>query len=151
MTCNWELFELRVVIYRPPVPPKVGPGDIWFEFFNVSVDLGTLGMGDFQGSNDQCNFRYVFSQLAGLKTIPFRFSEEKIRSDRLNFGNLQAAERNKLKFSAAKLYVHRRDQTDQTSLSTGVGVLLRTISVDFTVPKPNFYVQLSGDTGSVVN
>ena len=150
MTCNWELYELRVVIYRPS-PGGKDPGDIWYEFFNVSVDLRSFGMSDFQGSNNQCNFRDVFGQLAALRTIPFSFPKERIASNRLNFSNLQAAERNKAGYNIAKLYVHRRDQDDRTSLLHGVGVILERVYVDFTAPTPLFYAILSGSSASVVN
>ena len=83
MQCNWELFELRVVIYghfNASQPLK----DIWWQFFNVSVDLKTLSMSDFQGVGNTCNFRQIFSQLAGLKLIPFGFPKETFRSDRFN-------------------------------------------------------------------
>ncbi len=154
MKCNWELFELRVAIFlrgQKHKPTGNFTGQILLEFFNVMPDLGTIGIGDFQGSGDDCNFKSVFSQMVELNAMPFSFLKEKIRPDRLNFGNLQAAERNGITYRAAKLYVHRRDQSDLSSLTTGIGMLLENVTIIFTAKGPMFYVHLSGESANMVN
>jgi len=155
MGCNWELFELRVVIFMRGERSKQGgnfTGQVLWEFKNVSVDLKSLGIADFKGSGDFCNFRNVFTEMVKTQMIPFSFGKQQPQSDRLQFENLQAAERNSRKFPAAKLYVHRRNASDQVSLDAGEGVLLGTVSVDLTaVSQGIHYVQLSGEKASLVN
>lgn len=155
MGCNWELFELRVVIFmRGEGNKQTGnfTGQILFEFHNVTVDLKALGIADFKGSGDFCNFRNVFTEMVKTQMIPFGFGKQGQRSDRLQFGNLQAAEKNGVKFTAAKLYVHRRDQPEEINLEVGEGVLLGTVSVDFTaVNQGNHTVWLSGAKARLVN
>lgn len=155
MGCNWELFELRVVVFMRGERNRQNgnfSGQILWEFHNVTIDLRSLGLADFKGSGEYCNFKTVFTELVKAQMIPFSFGGEKFRSDRLNFGNLQAAERNGRKFTAAKLYVHRRNQPSEASLESGEGVLLGTVSVDFTaIAKGSHYVQLSGEKASLVN
>lgn len=130
MGCNWELFELRVVVFMRGERNRQN--------------------GNFSGQI--LNFKTVFTELVKAQMIPFSFGGEKFRSDRLNFGNLQAAERNGRKFTAAKLYVHRRNQPSEASLESGEGVLLGTVSVDFTaIAQGSHYVQLSGEKASLVN
>ena len=127
-------------------------GEVLWEFFNVSVDLQSLAISNFQRVGNYCNFRDVFRELVKLKWIPFGFTNEIIRSDRLNFGNLQAGERNNLTFRAAKLYVHRRDQSDILSELMGDGVLLEGVKVAFSyINNGNHYVTLSGDSANSIN
>jgi hypothetical protein len=155
MQCNWELFELRVAIFfRGTKIKNTGnfTGEVFWEFFNVSVDLLSLGISNFQRIGNYCNFRDVFTELVRLKWIPFGFSKEIISSDRLNFGNLQAGEQNELTYKAAKLYVHRRDQNDLYSEIMGDGVLLEGVKVAFTyISNGNHYVTLSGDSANSIN
>jgi hypothetical protein len=118
----------------------------------VSLDLKSLAIADFKGSGDFCNFRNVFAEMVKTQTIPFSFGKQQPQSDRLQFGNLQTAEGSGRKFPAAKLYVHRRNTPDQVSLDAGEGVLLDTVSVDFTaVSQGLHYVQISGQRASLVN
>jgi hypothetical protein len=133
MPCNWELYELRVVIYlRGTKIPITGNflGETQWEFFNVSVNLSSLGIAGFQGNGLSCNFKSVFSQLANLRKLPFGFTSERIRSNRLNFGNLEEAYKKGLTLGAAKLYVHRRDLSDFVSSAVGPGILLEIVTLD---------------------
>lgn len=123
---------------------------LW-EFFNVMPDLSALGIGDFQGSGNDCNFKSVFGKMVELNAMPFSFPKERIKPDRLNFSNLEAAERNGKTFRAAKLYVHRRDQSDLSSLTTGIGMLLENVTIILTAKVPVFYVHLSGESANMVN
>ena len=127
-------------------------GQASWEFFNISLDLASNGIGNFQSSGNVCNFKAVFSQLVKLKKIPFGFLNEKIQKNQLNIGNLQAAERNKLTLIAAKLYVHSRNQSDSISNITGAGVLLEGVKVDkiYTGNK-SYEIALSGDSANLVN
>jgi hypothetical protein len=79
-------------------------------------------MNDFKAQND-CNFKTVFSELVRENdATSFRPKRSKATD---STGNLQAFERVSI-FWAAKLYVHRRDQSDASSLTTGIGMLLET-------------------------
>ena len=155
MQCNWELFELRVAIFHRGEKNKTNgnfTGDLLWEFFNVSVDLQSLGISNFQRLGNYCNFRDVFRELVKLQTIPFGFANERIKNDRLNFGNLQAGEKNQRTFKAAKLYVHRRDRSDINSEIMGDGVLLEGVTVLFTaVYNGIHYVSLSGNSANSIN
>jgi hypothetical protein len=145
MSCNWDLFEFRVVVLHPN--HSVMP----MRFWNVYPDLSSLGISDFQGSNDSCNFKSVFSELAKWKTIPFGFRKIINGIHGNPFNMAQEAERKKLTLNAAKLYVHRRNQSDLSSLTTGIGVLLDSVTIPYTATVPNYYVYLSGDKASLVN
>ncbi|MDQ4123869.1 MAG: hypothetical protein M3209_20715 [Acidobacteriota bacterium] len=149
MACNWELFELRVVFYLPRYP------QVFSSFWNVSLDHKTLSIADFQGSNGYCNFKSVFAQLARLKTIPFTFKNTPVGQPHNPGGDpfltATALERNKRLFAAAKLYVHRRDQSDLTSLTIGTGVMLKRVTIPFTASIPFRYVQLEGESADLVN
>jgi hypothetical protein len=145
MSCNWELFEFRVVVFHPRHPT------MFMRFWNVYPDLSSLGIGDFQGSNDSCNFKSVFSELASLKTIPFSFRKIINGINGNPFNIAQSCERNKLTLRAAKLYVHRRDESDLSSLTTGIGVLLDRVTIPYTAAVPIYYIQLSGEAASLVN
>ncbi len=145
MSCNWELFELRVAVFHPRHP------EMFMRFWNVYPDLSPLGIGDFQGFNDICNFKSIFSELVTLKTIPFSFRKIINGINGNPFNIAQECERNKLTLRAAKLYVHRRDQSDLSSLTTGIGVLLDRVTVPFTAAMSIYYVQFSGEEASLVN
>jgi hypothetical protein len=152
--CNWELYELRVAVFlRGEKNNSNGnfSGQASWEFFNISLDLRSHGIGNFQSSDNVCNFKAVFSQLVNLKKIPFGFVNDRIKSDRLNISNLQSAERNKLTLRAAKLYVHSRKQSDHTSNITGVGVLLEGVKVEISTDNKSYKVTLIGDLANLVN
>ena len=124
MTCNWEYFDLILRVY--PNAKKVNgriEGNGW-TFANVTLDLLSLGIADFQGKNYTCNFSFVFSELAKMKLIraslPFQVRQLHIDGNRKNrtrvieqrdsFLMLQKAEKDQNKLSAAHLFVLRRDQ-----------------------------------------
>jgi hypothetical protein len=145
MSCNWDLYELRVVVFHPHHDVMA------MRFWKVYPDLGSLGINDFQGSNDSCNFKSVFSELATLKTIPFSFRKITLGIYGNPFNIAQVCEQNKVTLRAAKLYVHRRNQSDISSLTTGIGVLLDRVTIPYTAAVPNYYVYLSGEKASLVN
>lgn len=154
MGCNWELYELRVLIFsRGTKIPLFGNfvGKTEWEFFNVMLDLPSLGIAGFQGSGLACNFQSVFSQLANMKKLPFGFTSEVFRQDKLNFGNLEAAFKTKTTLRSAKLYVHRRDTSDSITSATGPGVLLETVTIDYAARTPHFDVRLSGKSANTIN
>ncbi len=155
MPCNWELYELRMVIFiRGEKNKSTGnfSGEVYWEFLNVRVDLRSLGLGDFQGSGDACNFKTVFSELVKLKIIPFSFANERLEKGKPNFDNLRAGQSSNSTLRAAKLYVHRRDQSDHSSDTTGVGVLLEGVKVAIALKSDKgYYVTLTGDSANQVN
>jgi hypothetical protein len=127
-------------------------GEVYWKFFNVRVDLRSLGLGDFQGSGEACNFKTVFSELAKLKIIPFSFASERLEKGRPDFGNLQGGQLSNSTLRAAKLYVHRRDQSDHSSDTTGVGVLLESVKVATALKsEKGYYAILTGDSANLVN
>jgi hypothetical protein len=156
MKCNWELFELRVTVFvRGQKDQTSGnfSGQIGWEFFNVSINPRQFGLGDFVATADnQCNFKAVFEGLAKKKMIPFGFAAQRTQGNQLNFGNLQAAQRNGLTLRAAKLYVHRRDNSAWAGDPTRVGVLLEGVKVLFALTSSSgYYVLLVGDSANLLN
>ena len=77
MSCNWEFFELRVIVFTKAIEAGgrglAGQGP---KFFSVTLDLRSLGIPDFQGSNYTCNFTTIFSQLISKRAIPFACSQK---------------------------------------------------------------------------
>ena len=151
MGCNWELFELRVVVFTNGVRASgrgfAGQGAT---FEAIYLNLRTLGISDFRGSNNSCDFQSVFNELIKLKTLPFNFTQNGDVSN--YFGKIESAQRNKEKFPAAKLYVHRHDQSGEHSKSAGVGVLLEDVQVDFTnINNGRYHIHLSGGSARPVN
>lgn len=171
MSCNWEYFELRLNVYPGANNPKdnrlrsgriIGRG--WM-FGNVTLDLPSLGIADFQGLNYTCNFAHVFGQLAKLKIIrasfPFQTkdtyigykgSNRKLKTGTIDqsayFHFLQDAEKNQKKLFAAHLYVSRRDQPTQI-LDTEAQLWMEGVTVLGTANTPNLFVLLGGDSARV--
>jgi hypothetical protein len=151
MSCNWELFEFRALIMLTLAAKSgthyLGLGALFWE---VIPDLRTFGISDFQGSNDYCDFKSVFDQLAKLKRIHFRCPQKSNTGHQ--FGRIQAAERDKEHLPIAKLFVHRRDDDNGASDLKGATIWLQGVDVLFTViDKDNYYVQLSGDSAGTMN
>lgn len=154
--CNWELFELRVAMYlRGEKIAKSGNflGVPSWEFFNVQVDLKSLGIAGFQSAGaNNCNFKTVFNDLIKRKKIPFGYPLNAAGANRLNFDNLRSADRNSLPVKAAKLYVHERDLDDYTSSVIGVGILLENVRVSNTKADAiGYFAELSGASANPVN
>ncbi len=154
--CNWELFELRLAIFQRGLKVSTTGnflGETSWEFFNVWVDLKSLGIGGFQAtSNVSCNFETVFRNLIKQKKIRFGFLTQNIAANKLNFDNLQSAERNKLTLKAAKLYVIERRYGDFTGNVIGVGVLLENVTVSKTkAEKTGYFAELNGGSANAVN
>jgi len=152
MSCNWELLELRVVIWTKAIKsPFRGYAGQGVMFYGVFPDIQSLGIGGFQGQNNSCNFRQVFSELVKLKTIPFSCS----KNDKYNqnsFLIIQTAERNNELLPGAKLYVHRRNQSDLASKTTGEGIVLDNVKISLTAAaQQSYYIDLLGDSASLVN
>jgi hypothetical protein len=125
--------------------PNAGEGNFaeGLFFVNVYPDLKSLGVADFQGQNDFCNFRAVFSQLVGLKTIPFTCRQTDNPNG--NFVRLQEAESKGEMLIGAKLYVHRRDQSEFDTIQKGIGIMLDDVKVAFTAANNgSYYAQLYG-------
>lgn len=155
MGCNWELYEFRVrVFYKlgdKSIPRHgsryVGVGS---QFFDVFPDLKTLGIGNFQGSNNNCDFKSVFNQLIKLKMIPFNCPQGSNTGN--HFSRIQIAERDKEHLPAAKLYVHKRNDSELSSETTGIGIWMEGVDVVFTSASNGaYYIQLIGDDAGSVN
>ena len=151
MSCNWELFEFRVIVMFKLAAQSgsryVGLGGLFWE---VKPDIATLGIGDFQGSNDFCDFKTVFSQLSKLKMIPFVCPQQANTGNA--FSRVQVAEKDKEHLPAAKLFVHRRDEEDIVSDMRGPTVWLQGVDVGFTAVNGGFYyAQLRGDASGLLN
>jgi hypothetical protein len=165
MKCNWEYFELRLKVDTTKVTG--------IEFGNVTLDLSSLGIADFTGSNYSCNFEHVFGQLAKLKIIRAYFpKQEKITyKNTLTVGGigggigipifntklvnqipylgvLQQAERDGKILAGATLYVHRRGQSE-SGVPTGVRLSMKGVTVLGTEITQNPFVLLSGDSAKV--
>ena len=163
MGCNWEMYELRLMVWTTAKKSPAGRftrGQVGVQFDSVGLDLATLSMQSVtpKDSTDACSFKAIFDQLAKLKTIPFGFSRKIIKTDRFyldpptHFMRLQTAEQKNEVLPAAVLYVHKRGQSDHTSITTGIGVLLEDVTVTFTSSDQNsYYVQLFGASGKTVN
>lgn len=156
MKCNWELFELRVTVFvRGQKDQTSGnfSGQVGWEFLNVVIDPRQLGLGGFVATDkNECNFKAVFDGLAKKKTIPFSIAAQRVAGNQLNFGNLQAAQRNALTLRAAKLYVHKRDGSTWAGDPTRVGVLLEGVKVLFALTSSSgYYVLLVGDSANLLN
>ncbi len=154
--CNWELFELRLAIFQRGLKISTTGnfiGEASWEFFNVWVDVKSLGIGDFQAtSNDSCNFEIVFRNLIKQKKIRCGFLTQNIAANKLNFDNLRAAEHNKLTLRAAKLYVIERRYGDYTGNVMGAGVLLENVTVSNTKAEKNgYFAELNGGAANAVN
>lgn len=141
MGCNWELFELRVIVW-----PNEGQFSQGLFFVDVYPDLRTLGLPDFEGHNDFCNFRPVFNQLIKLKTLPFACRQKS--NPGTEFARIQTAERTNELLLGAKLYVHRRDKSEfDTTNINGVGIVLDDVKVAFTsINNGSYYAQLFGNS-----
>jgi len=128
-------------------------GETSWEFFNVWVDLNSMGIGGFEAtSNDSCNFETVFRNLIKQKKIRFGFLSQNIAANKLNFDNLQSAERNNLTLKAAKLYVIDRRDGDFIGNVVGVGVLLENVTVSNTkAEKTGYFAELNGGSANAVN
>lgn len=152
MSCNWELLELRVVIWTKAIKsPFRGYAGQGVMFYGVFPDIQSLGIGSFQGQNNSCNFRQVFSELVKLKKIPFNCSKND-KYNQSSFLRIQTAERNNELLPGAKLYVHRRDQSDLASKTTGKGIVLDNVKISLTTAtQKSYYIYLLGDSASLVN
>lgn len=128
-------------------------GETSWEFFNVWVDLKSVGIGDFQAtSNVSCNFEAVFRNLIKQRKVRFGFLTQNIAANKLNFDNLQSAERNKATLRAAKLYVIERRYGDYTGNVVGVGVLLENVTVSNTrAEKTGYFAELNAGAANAVN
>ncbi len=152
MSCNWELYELRIRVWiKAEKYPHRGYFGHGMMFWNVRLThFDTLSIPEFKpDSKGFCNFKTVFDRLIKLKAIPFECPSS---SDNQGpFGRLQTAHRNKEAFSAAVLFLHRRDQSDLASETTGIGVLLEGVSVPLTDAQPVYHAHLTGNSASPVN
>lgn len=145
MGCNWELFEMRVIVW-----PNEGNVSEGLFFVDVYPDLRSLGIADFKGQNDFCDFRSVFSQLVKLKAIPFTCKQKTNPGG--SFARIQSAESKNELLLGAKLYVHRRDQSEFVTIESGIGVMLDDVKVAFTsAHNGNYYAQLFGKTAKGEN
>ncbi|MEZ5584665.1 MAG: hypothetical protein R3F37_19550 [Candidatus Competibacteraceae bacterium] len=152
MSCNWELLELRVVIWTKAIKsPFRGYAGQGVMFYGVFPDIQSLGIGSFQGQNNSCNFRQVFSELVKLKKIPFNCSKND-KYNQSSFLRIQTAEHNNELLPGAKLYVHRRNQSDLASKTTGEGIVLDNVKISLTTAaQKSYYIYLLGDSASLVN
>lgn len=155
MGCNWELYELKLIVWvKGTKAPTRGFAGLGVTFYSVTLDFHTLGISGFQGNNNHCDFKSVFGELKRMKFIPFMIGKGgPAHYDPMShFGRLQTAEKNKEKLPAAMLYVHMRRQEDMTSQTTGLGVLLEGVTVGFTATSQGgAYAHLFGDTASTRN
>jgi hypothetical protein len=149
-SCNWELFELRMIVYiDKPRSPAEFSGEGMF-FLNVYPDLRSLGIADFKGQNDICDFRSVFSQLIELKTIPFT-CRQKDNSSTV-YARMQAAEQSSENLLGSRLYVHRRDRSEFVSIESGIAVVMDDVKVGFTANNNgNYYLHLYGKSAKGEN
>ncbi len=151
MSCNWELYELRVRVWikadKYPGRGYLGSGML---FWDVKLShFDTLAIPEFKSdSKGFCNFKTVFDRLAKLKTIPFDCPGSQNQNP---FGRLQGASRDKEVLPAAFLFLHRRDQSDVASETTGIGVLLEGVTVPFTDTQPVYHAHLIGNSATTVN
>jgi hypothetical protein len=152
MSCNWELFELRLRVWiKANKYPQRGYFGNGMMLWDVRLEHQfNLGIPAFKpDSKGNCNFKSVFTALAGIKKIPFTCPAS--NENRSPFGRLQVAQRNKEVLPAAFLFLHRRDQSDISSETTGIGILLEGVTVLFTKAQPVFHADLSGNSASTVN
>lgn len=151
MPCNWELFELRVTVWTPPAMKASGRGyaGAGVKFWSVSPDLRRFGIGGFQGHNNDCDFESVFKQLVQKRAIVFSCSSN--GSNQSGFTRLKNAEQKLELLPAAKLYVHRRDESDIDSDLRGVGVLLERVQAHASTANGGYYIDLSAGAASPLN
>lgn len=155
MGCNWELYELKLIVWvkgkKVLTRGFIGNG---LTFYSVTLDFHTLGINGFKGSNNHCDFKSVFNELARLKFIPFMIGKggPQYYNPMSHFGRLQTAEKNNETLPAAMLYVHTRTQGDAASQTTGLGVLLEGVTVGFTAAgESGAYAHLFADSASTRN
>ena len=151
MSCNWEYFELKLKVNTTTVSG--------FEFGNVTLDLASLGIADFTGSNYSCNFEYVFGQLAKLKIIRANFPKQvkivypnntAIIDQAAYLGVLQQAAGDRKVLAGSTLYVHRRDQSPATGAPTGVRLSMKGVTVLGTDnTQQDLFVLLTADSAKV--
>jgi hypothetical protein len=153
--CNWELYELRVIVFTNAAEGGsrglVGAGP---KFFSVTLDIPKLGIGEFKGSGLDCNFTVVFNELIKRKALAFACRQKD--NDGNHFSRVQAAQRNKENLPGAKLYVHLRGGISPKNIYpekiTELGVLLLGVTVKTSVlNKDVFYIHLEGNEASPVN
>jgi len=152
MSCNWELYELRVRVWtKAKNYPGRGYRGMGMMFWNVRLaHQQALGIPAFKpDSKGNCNFKTVFDQLVRLKKIPFSCPTSS--ENQAPFGRLQGASRDKELLSAAVLFLHRRDESDLVSETTGIGVLLEGVNVQFTEAQPVYHAHLIGNSARTVN
>jgi hypothetical protein len=169
MECNWELFELILVVY--PKAQKLHSGRIvgeGWQFDNVTLELRSLGIADFHGVKHTCNFADVFGQLAKRKLIKASFPGQvklsyedalhnlrtTTRDQRSTFQLLQKAEKDQKKLTAANLYVARRDEPKYTTRSVLLAeaqLWMEGVRVLGTEINPSLLVLLSGDSARVAS
>ena len=155
MACNWELYELRVIVFTNTVEAGsrglAGQGP---KFFAVTLDLLTLGISDFKGSGSYCDFPSVFNQLIQRKAIPFACRQKENEGN--HFGRVQVAQRNAEFLPGAKLYVQFRTginpNNQQPEKFTEPGVLLMGVTVKSAMFKNNgYYIYLEGNEARPLN
>lgn len=150
MGCNWELFEMRVIVWPSDVKSPQGQIGQGLFFVDVYPDLRSFGIPDFQGHNDQCNFSSVFSQLIKFKALHFSCRQKNNQGG--EFARVQKAEQDNETLLGAQLYVHRRDRSEMDTIMTGIGMMLDDVTVAFTSAHNGIYhAQLFGKKASRVN
>jgi len=152
MSCNWELYELRLRVWIKAEKLRGrGFSGLGMMLWNVMLDhQKSLGIPEFKpDSKGNCNFKAVFDQLIKLKKISFNCPSSS--ENQGPFGRLQGAKQKNELLPAAFLFLHRRDQSDLASETTGIGILLEGVSVPFTDSQPVYHAHIVGNSASPVN
>jgi len=155
MPCNWELYELQVIVFTKAVEAgSRGLAGAGAKFFAVTLDLHTLGINDFKGSGLYCDFASVFNQLIKRKAIPFACRQKGNEGN--HFSRVQDAQKNAENLPGAKLYVQSRTGINQDNILplnfTEPGVLLQGVKVRSALYKNNdYYIYLEGYEASPLN
>lgn len=152
MSCNWELFELRLRVWlKAEKYPQRGYVGLGMMFWEVFLDLSTFGIQPKpKDSADICGFKAIFEQLVQKRVIPFSCNKNNA-DNQAPFGRIQTASRKGETFPAAFLFLHRRDQSDLTGETTGIGILLEEVFVPVAVSTPTYYAHLFGKSASKKN
>jgi hypothetical protein len=123
------------------------------KFFEVKLELAMLGLGEFEGSGTECNFKTVFNGIIKRQALAFTCHQKDNEGN--HFGRVQAAQRNNETLPGAKLYVNVRRSDNSGNILpevTGLGVLFTGVTISFAqIYKEKFYISFTSSKTSPVN
>ncbi len=153
MSCNRELFEVALLIGTSK-PPKGKTGPIMPSVATgVYIDNAQLVLFNVPSKvdpNDVCGFKSTLSQMAQGKVITFVAVASGSNHSALQ--RVQTADDTDEVLPAARVFIHRRDESVSNSLKSGIGVELSDVTVSMQAVRKGVYmVTLGGKSAKRMN